>query len=106
MENRSPDMTSPSRHDSQHIDEAMQQGLREKSESHHPNQSEKHHLPFTRYNRDGHAVTKGVRAEGESGRAGIHPLHFLRIVWQSSCTASKWVNILAPFIPAAIALVS
>ncbi|GAM91503.1 hypothetical protein ANO11243_095540 [Dothideomycetidae sp. 11243] len=43
-----------------------------------------------------------IRAEGESGRTGIHPFHFARIVCKSSCAASKWVNYLLPFIPAAI----
>ena len=35
---------------------------------------------------------------------GIHPIHFLRVTWASSSTASKWVNVLWPFVPAAIAL--
>jgi Ca2+:H+ antiporter len=35
---------------------------------------------------------------------GFHPVHFVRIAWRSSCTASKWVNVLWPFVPAAIAL--
>ncbi|KAI5248636.1 putative vacuolar cation/proton exchanger 2 [Aureobasidium subglaciale] len=56
------------------------------------------------YNTNGHAVTKGIKPNGESGRRGIHPLHFLKICWRSSCTASKWVNVLWPFVPAAIAL--
>ncbi|KAI5200900.1 putative vacuolar cation/proton exchanger 2 [Aureobasidium subglaciale] len=56
------------------------------------------------YNHNGHAVTKGIKPNGESGRRGIHPLHFLKICWRSSCTASKWVNVLWPFVPAAIAL--
>ena len=55
--------------------------------------------------RQGKKVTKGVRAEGESGRKGIHPLKFLRICFRSSCTLSKFVNILWPFVPAAFALV-
>ncbi|KAF2431366.1 hypothetical protein EJ08DRAFT_587345 [Tothia fuscella] len=49
-------------------------------------------------------VTKGVKAEGESGRKGIHPLKFLRICFRSSCTLSKFVNLLWPFVPAAFAL--
>lgn len=46
-----------------------------------------------------------VRKEGESGRNGIHPLHFLKIIWNSSCKANKWVNVLWPFVPTALALV-
>ncbi|KAI1501015.1 hypothetical protein F5X99DRAFT_418813 [Biscogniauxia marginata] len=44
-----------------------------------------------------------VRDAGESGRRGIHPLHFFRIVWKSSSYLSRAVNILWPFVPAAIA---
>ncbi|CAD0109134.1 unnamed protein product, partial [Aureobasidium uvarum] len=56
------------------------------------------------YNHNGHAVTPGIKPNGESGRRGVHPLHFFKICWASSCTASKWVNVLWPFVPAAIAL--
>lgn len=42
--------------------------------------------------------------EGESHRSGFHPLPFLRILYNSSCTASKYVNVLWPFVPVAIAL--
>jgi Ca2+:H+ antiporter len=62
------------------------------------------HLP--RFNHNGHEVTPGIQPEGESGRRGIHPLKFLRICFRSSCTASKWVNVLWPMVPVAIALVS
>ncbi|KAI1639309.1 hypothetical protein F4809DRAFT_648744 [Biscogniauxia mediterranea] len=44
-----------------------------------------------------------VREAGESGRRGIHPLHFIRITWKSSSYLSRAVNILWPFVPAAIA---
>lgn len=57
-----------------------------------------------RYNHNGHEVTRGIHPDGESGRKGIDPFHFLRIVWRSTSTASKFVNILWPFVPAAIAL--
>ncbi|KAI4728982.1 putative vacuolar cation/proton exchanger 2 [Aureobasidium sp. EXF-10728] len=56
------------------------------------------------YNSNGHAVTRGIKPNGESGRRGFHPLHFFKICWASSCTASKYVNVLWPFVPAAIAL--
>lgn len=42
--------------------------------------------------------------DGESGRRGIHPWHFLRIAFRSTSTASMLVNALWPFVPAAIAL--
>lgn len=60
------------------------------------------HLP--RYNHAGHEVTRGIVPDGESGRTGIHPLSFLRICWRSTSTASKYVNILWPFVPAAFAV--
>ncbi|KAK8029156.1 hypothetical protein PG991_006212 [Apiospora marii] len=45
-----------------------------------------------------------VRPEGESGRTGIHPLHFFRIIWRSTSWISRAVNILWPVVPAAIAV--
>ncbi|KAI9893448.1 MAG: hypothetical protein M1814_006745 [Vezdaea aestivalis] len=63
-----------------------------------------HNIGLPGFNHNGHKVTKGINPEGESGRRGVDPLHFFRIVWRSSCTASKWVNILWPFVPAAIAI--
>ncbi|KAK7957147.1 Vacuolar calcium ion transporter [Apiospora aurea] len=45
-----------------------------------------------------------VRQEGESGRTGIHPLHFFRIVWRSASWLSRAVNVLWPVVPAAIAV--
>lgn len=60
------------------------------------------HLP--RYNHNGHKVTRGIHPDGESGRKGIYPFHFLRICFRSTSTASKVVNVLWPFVPAAIAL--
>lgn len=69
------------------------------------NTSGKAILPtIERYNHNGHLVTKGIQPEGESGRKGIHPLHFLRICWRSSCRVSRVVNVLWPFVPAAIAV--
>ena len=49
-------------------------------------------------------TTKGIKAAGESGRRGFHPLRFLRITWRSSSRASKFCNILWPAVPTAIAL--
>jgi len=45
-----------------------------------------------------------VDTAGESGRRGIHPIHFLRVCFKSTCTLSMLVNILWPFVPAAIAI--
>ena len=60
--------------------------------------------PAPRYNHNGHKITKGIHPDGESGRKGVHPLHFLKICFRSSSTISKYVNILWPFVPAAIAV--
>ncbi|MCJ1258229.1 hypothetical protein MMC24_006060 [Lignoscripta atroalba] len=66
-------------------------------------QHDKHRRP-PRYNHNGDLVAKGVHPDGESGRRGIHPWLFLKICFRSTCTASKWVNVLWPFVPAAIAI--
>jgi hypothetical protein len=49
--------------------------------------------------------TRRMRPDGESGRAGIHPIKFLRICYQSSCTLSQYVNTLWPVVPVALAMV-
>ncbi|KAF2236975.1 hypothetical protein EV356DRAFT_497243 [Viridothelium virens] len=66
----------------------------------HPHHS--HHLPI--YNHKGHKVTRGIQPDGESGRRGVHPLHFIRIVLRSTSSASALVNVLWPVVPAAIAV--
>jgi len=45
-----------------------------------------------------------VHHEGESGRSGFHPRHFLSVSWTSSNIVSQYVNILWPFAPVAIIL--
>lgn len=45
-----------------------------------------------------------VESTGESGRHGIHVGHFLKVCARSTCTLSMVVNVLWPFVPAAIAL--
>lgn len=45
-----------------------------------------------------------VQSSGESGRKGFHPFHFVRICFRSTCTLSMIVNVLWPFVPAAIAM--
>ncbi|KAI9832690.1 MAG: hypothetical protein M1819_004276 [Sarea resinae] len=56
------------------------------------------------FNHNGHKVTRGVHPDGESGRRGLHPWHFLKIVMRSTSLASRVVNVLWPFVPAAIAI--
>lgn len=45
-----------------------------------------------------------VHPAGESGRRGIHPVHFFRVCMRSTCTMSMMCNILWPFVPAALAV--
>ena len=74
-------------------------------EKHHHHIIHMPHLANTPgYNHNGHKITKGIKPDGESGRSWIHPVHFLRICFRSSSTASKLVNFLWPFVPAAIAI--
>jgi len=61
-------------------------------------------LPTYNCSHNGPRGTPGVNPNGESGRTGFHPIHFLKVSWQSSCRVSSWVNVLWPFVPAAIAL--
>lgn len=63
-----------------------------------------HHMHMPGFNHNGHKVTKGIHPDGESGRGGVHPWHFLRICFRSSSHLSMIVNILWPFVPAAIAI--
>lgn len=51
--------------------------------------------------------TKGglrIKKAGDSGRSGIHPIQFFKVIWKSSCFLSSIVNILWPFVIAAIVL--
>ncbi|CDM26933.1 Sodium/calcium exchanger membrane region [Penicillium roqueforti FM164] len=45
-----------------------------------------------------------VDTAGESGRSGIQPWHLLKVCFRSVCTLSMVVNILWPFVPAAIVI--
>lgn len=45
-----------------------------------------------------------VDTAGESGRTGIHPLHLVKVCFRSVCTLSMVVNVLWPFVPAAIVM--
>lgn len=56
------------------------------------------------YNHNGHKVTPHIHPDGESGRRGVHPFKALKVIAKSSCRASSIMNVLWPFVPAAIAL--
>lgn len=56
------------------------------------------------YNHNGHKITKGIKPEGESDRRGIHPFYFPWICFRSTNKVSMLVNVLWPFVPAAIAI--
>ncbi|KAI5868709.1 hypothetical protein GGS23DRAFT_46724 [Durotheca rogersii] len=45
-----------------------------------------------------------IKTAGESGRRGVHPIQFLLIIWRSTSWLSRAVNVLWPFVPAAIAV--
>ncbi|KAK4237937.1 Sodium/calcium exchanger protein-domain-containing protein [Achaetomium macrosporum] len=52
-----------------------------------------------------HCHGTGIIAhEGESGRSGFHPRHFVSVLWRSSSKVSMLVNVLWPFVPAAVVL--
>lgn len=68
-----------------------------------PEQPAKRHILPT-WTHEGRLHTKGINPEGESGRAGFHPVHFFRVAWHSATPWNKWLNILWPFVPAAIVL--
>jgi Ca2+:H+ antiporter len=53
---------------------------------------------------ESNGVTRRIKSAGESGRSGIDPLHFLRIIFRSSSMASRLCNVLWPLVPAAIAV--
>jgi Ca2+:H+ antiporter len=45
-----------------------------------------------------------INTAGESGRRGVHPLKFLSVCFRSTSKVSMAVNVLWPFVPAAIAM--
>lgn len=49
-------------------------------------------------------LPRGINPAGETGRTGVHPFLFLKACFRSSSLISKFVNILWPFVPVAIAL--
>jgi len=66
--------------------------------------TEQHDMHLPRFNHNGHKVTRGIHPDGESGRKGVHPWMFVKVTFRSSSLASKFVNVLWPFVPAAIAV--
>lgn len=66
-----------------------------------------HHTQDTAVGHGGHGWTKvkggfHIKSSGDSGRSGLHPIHFLKIIWKSSSWVSRMVNILWPFVIPAI----
>lgn len=51
----------------------------------------------------GHTLFR-INTAGESGRRGIHPMHFLKVCFKSTTRVSCMVNVLWPFVPAAFAV--
>ncbi|TVY80776.1 Vacuolar cation/proton exchanger [Lachnellula suecica] len=103
MFKRSRTPASPSQSAEQSIE--MKTSSREPTvpEAAHTAGTKKHSILPT-HNHNGHKITKGIAPEGESGRKGIHPLHFFKIIWSSTSDASRAVNLLWPFVPAALAV--
>jgi len=51
-----------------------------------------------------HLVPTHIHPDGESGRSGFHIKHFLSVAWASGSKAARYVNLLWPVVPVAIAL--
>jgi Ca2+:H+ antiporter len=51
-----------------------------------------------------HIIPTNIHPDGESGRSGFHPSHFINVAWRSGSNAAKYVNLLWPFVPVAIIL--
>jgi Ca2+:H+ antiporter len=49
-------------------------------------------------------IPQHIHPDGESGRTGFHPSHFLNVSWRSGSNAAKYVNLLWPFVIVAIVL--
>lgn len=72
------------------------------NDSHEPAPRHGESSPLLPTNNDHHGGEH--HNEGESGRSGFHPSHFLAVLWRSSCTASMLVNFLWPIVPVALIL--
>ena len=75
---------------------AAEDGLPAQSSAHGGQEKHSHHdrnhQPM--FKQTGRRVPKGIKPEGESGRKGVHPLHFFRICFRSTSTLSLLVNVL------------
>ena len=60
-----------------------------------------HHLEMLHHHHH-RRLPRGILPAGESNRTGIHPFRFLAICARSSSHVSASVNVLWPFVPAAI----
>ena len=49
-------------------------------------------------------IPRQIESAGESGRRGFNPMKFMKLTWRSASRVSCAVNVLWPFVPAAIAL--
>lgn len=49
-------------------------------------------------------IPSHIHPDGESGRKGFHPSHFINVAWRSGSNAAKWTNLLWPFVIVAIVL--
>ncbi|KAL9076561.1 MAG: hypothetical protein Q9161_000893 [Pseudevernia consocians] len=90
-------------------DPILQTGIREEAvvlpgSAYGQHEKPQHHIHMPGFNHNGHKVTRGIHPDGESGRGGVHPWHFLRIAFRSSSHLSLVANFLWPFVPAAIAI--
>ena len=78
-------------------------GITEKTTNGHGTTNNDSYLPQHNGNMS-KPTTRGIQAEGESGRRGFHPWQFLKISARSVSTLSAATNVLWPFVPAAIVL--
>ncbi|MCJ1286976.1 hypothetical protein MMC26_006323, partial [Xylographa opegraphella] len=86
------------------VEHGVAQGINTVDSAVHDNEDNSHDPHLPRYNHNGHLVQKGIHPDGESGRRWLHPWMFLKICFKSSSMISKFVNVLWPFVPAAIAV--
>ncbi|KAH6878502.1 Sodium/calcium exchanger protein-domain-containing protein [Alternaria rosae] len=49
-------------------------------------------------------IPSHIHPDGESGRKGFHPSHFINVAWRSGSNAAKYTNLLWPFVIVAIVL--
>lgn len=64
---------------------------------------EKDRLPHANGNK--HQKHSWINEEGDAGRNGFHPWHFVHCCFKSTSKLSMAVNVLWPFVPAALAVV-